>query len=172
MLGDDWAVSLVARDGATTLSLPWQMTHIPDGATHLVVSIGGNDANGHTGILRDPVARTMKESLDELWLMAAMFAVSYEEAVLPLLELGLPLTVCTIYDCDFMPQVKEAAAAALTLFNDVILRFAFRYGVDVLDLRQVVSEPEDFEMTIEPSGIGGAKIAAAITGRIREWVSA
>jgi GDSL-like Lipase/Acylhydrolase family len=172
MLGDDWAVTLAARDGATTMSLGWQLHHIPADATHLVLSIGGNDANGQAGILTKPDWYTMREALDELWLMGAVFAGNYEEAVLPLLELDIPLTICTIYDCDFPESIKEPTAAALTLFNDAIVRFAFTHGVDLLDLRTVVSQPEDFEFIIEPSGIGGAKIAAAIAGTVLRRVMA
>lgn len=167
VLGDDWAVSLVARDGATTGSLGWQMQHIPEDATHIVVSIGGNDANGEHKILRDRTLRSMMHSLEELWLMQETFAVSYEEAMLPLLELGIPVSVCTIYDCDFGENERYAIVPALALFNDVILRFAFANDLPVIDLRKVCTEPSDYEMTIEPSATGGAKIGRAIADHVR-----
>ena len=165
MLGDGWAVSLVARDGATTRSLPYQFQHVPVDTTHLVISIGGNDANGESRILRDAEQRTMRDSLDELWFMGELFSANYAAAVTPLLGLGVPVVLCTIYDCDFPPGEREPVKAALAIFNDVILRFAFVHDVNVLDLRTVCTEPEDYEHIIEPSAVGGTKIAKAIAER-------
>ena len=48
------------------------------------------------------------------------------------------------------------------VFNDVILRVAVEYGLAVIDLRFVCTEPSDYANPIEPSSIGGAKIARAI----------
>src|SRR4051794_5423207 len=39
-----WLVSSAARDGATTASLQGQLSRVPADASHLVISIGGNDA--------------------------------------------------------------------------------------------------------------------------------
>jgi hypothetical protein len=172
MLGDDWKVSLLARDGATTRSLGYQLPHIPADASHLVVSIGGNDANGEAGILVDPELRTFRETLEELAFMTELFAMRYSEAMIPLLELGIPVTVCTIYDCDFPEEIRDAVRAALAMFNDVIIRFAMKNSLDLLDLRDVCTSPQDYEMVIEPSGTGGAKIAMAITRRMVAHASA
>lgn len=166
MLGDQWKVTLLARDGAIAQSLRYQTERIPADVTALVVSIGGNDANRNSRILRDETLYTMREALDELWYLGALFALDYAEAMKPLLSLGVPVTVCTIYDCDFGPGDAEPIRSALAIFNDVILRFAFTYGLDVLDLRTVCTEPDDYEMYIEPSGVGGGKIAKAISGRL------
>jgi hypothetical protein len=162
ILGEDWRVTLIARDGATTGSLGWQVKDIPPDATHLILSIGGNDAMGEQKILDDPELRTMRDALDDLSFMAELFAMSYADAVTPLVETGIPLTICTIYSCDFPEDVKYPVQAALALFNDVIIRFALAHHIPILDLRNVCTEPEDFTMQIEPSAIGGAKIAAAI----------
>lgn len=51
---------------------------------------------------------------------------------------------------------------ALTPFNDVILRVAFEFGLGVIDLRAICTEAADYANPIEPSGLGGAKIAKAI----------
>ncbi len=166
MLGGQWKVSLLARDGATTSTLPYQTVRIPADATALVVSIGGNDANRESRMLRDPALHTMRDALDELSFMGELFALDYEAAVTPLLALGVPVTVCTIYDCDFGPGEAEPIRAALAIFNDVIIRFAFTRGLGILDLRTVCTEPGDYEMCIEPSAVGGAKIAQAISVRL------
>src|SRR5205085_1806764 len=72
------------------------------------------------------------------------------------------VTVCTIYDA--IPGLGPAERAGLALFNEAILREAFRAGVSVIDLRLVCDEPGDYAAAspIEPSVAGGAKIAAAI----------
>jgi len=44
--------TLLAVDGATTRAMPRQVFEIPSDATHLVVSIGGNDALGHQDLLQ------------------------------------------------------------------------------------------------------------------------
>jgi hypothetical protein len=165
MLGGDWKVSLLARDGATTQTFGYQIGFVPADATSLVVSVGGNDANRESSMLTDPELRTMRDSLDELWWMGELFALSYADAVTPLLGLGVPVTVCTIYDCDFPEGTREPVQAALAVFNDVILRFAFTHRLRIIDLRAVCTEQDDYVHVIEPSAVGGAKIAAAIAAR-------
>jgi hypothetical protein len=58
-----------------------------------------------------------------------------------------------------------AEHTGLCLFNDVILREAFRVGVSVLDLRLICNEKTDYAATspIEPSAAGGGKIARAVS---------
>ena len=166
VLGDDYRVTLLAMDGATTGSLAWQLDRLPEDATRLVVSIGGNDANMEWKMLRDQEQMTMREALDKLSMMAYMFELSYIEAMNAVLETDIPVTVCTIYDPDFLGDTRYPALAALTMFNDVILRYAFAHDLPVIDLRTVCNIPEDFEMEIEPSAIGGAKIARAIADKV------
>ena len=48
-----WHATLRAVDGATTAGVPGQVQRLPPDATHLVVSVGGNDALGHIGVLED-----------------------------------------------------------------------------------------------------------------------
>ena len=43
---------MLAVDGATTHAMAKQRAGIPGDATHLVVSVGGNDAPGHSDLLR------------------------------------------------------------------------------------------------------------------------
>lgn len=171
-LGEEWEVTLLARDGATTSTLPYQLDHLPGDATQLVVSIGGNDANCEWSILRDKELRTMRDSLDDLAFMALLFGMHYKEAMDAVLATGLPVTVCTIYGCDFGDDFKYPARAALALFNDVIIQYAFANDLPILDLRLVCTSPEDYEMEIEPSAIGGAKIARAIAGTLPSFISA
>src|SRR5262245_7526098 len=51
ILPSGWRASLNARDGAVIADLPQQLQALPADATHLVVSVGGNDALGESGLL-------------------------------------------------------------------------------------------------------------------------
>jgi len=51
---------------------------------------------------------------------------------------------------------------ALSALNDQITRQAFSRGLTVIDLRIIFDRDEDFANPIEPSPLGGAKIARAI----------
>jgi hypothetical protein len=54
------------------------------------------------------------------------------------------------------------APIAVAIFNDVILRVSREKGLQAIDLRPVCALEEDYANEIEPSAIGGRKIAAAI----------
>ncbi|WP_203566265.1 hypothetical protein [Aurantimonas aggregata] len=56
----------------------------------------------------------------------------------------------------------------MTIFNDVITRAAFRHGLPLIDLRLLCNEDADFANPIEPSVLGGAKIATAIAAVVAE----
>jgi hypothetical protein len=77
---------------------------------------------------------------------------------------NVPTAVSTIYYPNFSDiSVQKIAVAALTVFNDVIIRKAAVHGLPILDLRLICDETSDYANEIEPSGRGGLKIAAAIT---------
>ena len=157
--------TLCAVDGATTSSLARQLDRIPRDATHLVVAIGGNDALGNTDLLDRRVSSTA-----EAWSLFAdrvdVFESSYRAALGPVLALKRPTMVCTIYNGNLEPPRARLARVALTLFNDVIVRFGFEHEVPVIDLRLVCCDAADYANPIEPSGRGGLKIARAIARRI------
>lgn len=50
--------TLLAVDGAVTRAMTQQVSRIPRDATHLVVSIGGNDALGNRDLLETPARST------------------------------------------------------------------------------------------------------------------
>ncbi len=166
ILGDQWEVTLAAVDGAIASDLHEQIQTLPEGVTELIVSVGGNNALRNSGILSDKTKNTMVEHLDELALIGWEFTWEYEPAMEAVCALGLPVTVCTIYDCDFTWSVKDATRAAMAVFNDTIIRFALSNDLPILDLRTVCTHPDDYEMQIEPSGLGGLKIAHAIARHV------
>src|SRR5215216_1184181 len=54
-LPQDWRASLCAVDGAVTLDVARQLPRIPRDATHLVVSVGGNDALRRSRVMQQRV---------------------------------------------------------------------------------------------------------------------
>jgi hypothetical protein len=155
--------TLLAVDGAITESLTEQVRGIPADATHLVVSIGGNDALDHLDLLDAPATSTA-DALRLFERAVGRFETDYRSALRPVIGRGLPVTICTIYNGAFEdPDHAARARVALMLFNDVILRVAFEHHTSVIDLRLVCSERADYANPIEPSGVGGMKIAGAIT---------
>ncbi len=166
LLPGDWTASLLAVDGHRTGDVERQADRIPDEATHLVLSVGGNDALSHISILDQPAV----SSSQVLGLLADVrddFEQRYRRLIAALARHGLPLVICTIYDGNFPdPRFQRLASTALCIFNDVILRIAFEHTIGVIDLRLVCNEAGDYANPIEPSDRGGAKIARAIAAAV------
>ena len=162
LLPAGWQATLCAVDGSTTAELPSQLLNVPADTSRLVVSVGGNDALLNADVLDMPVASTA-EALELFASRADTFESSYRRALVTVLELGKPTVVCTIYNGQLGDGAEaHAARAALRFFNDAILRVAFQHALPVIDLRLVCAVPEDYANPIEPSGIGGRKIAEAV----------
>jgi GDSL-like Lipase/Acylhydrolase family len=158
----NWRASLGAVDGATTAGIPAQLRALPADATHLVLSVGGNNALRYTDLL-DVRVRSSGEALSLLADAAQEFEHAYRTAVDACLKPGLPLVVCTIYHGSFPdPDFQRRAAVVLTVFNDAILRVAIDRRLAVVDLRCICSSTADYANPIEPSSVGGAKIADAL----------
>ena len=154
--------TLLASDGAITGAMSEQVPRIPADATHLVVSIGGNDALGCLDLLDAPATSTAG-ALRLLGQAVDRFEANYRSAVRLVLDRGLPATLCTIYNGAFEePDLAARARVALMMFNDVILRVAFEHHASAIDLRLICNEKADYANPIEPSGQGGMKIAKAI----------
>ncbi len=157
-LASNWTASLLAVDGDTASMAFARISTIPEFATHMVLSVGGNDAlNCLPGL--EASATSLKQGLGWLCKIQTDFRGSYKALVETLMTRGKPLMVCTINDS--VPGMPRELATALGLFNDVILSEAIRHGLPVLDLRRICTEPGDYSAVspIEPSSSGGAKIA-------------
>ncbi|MDP2828048.1 MAG: SGNH/GDSL hydrolase family protein [Sulfuricellaceae bacterium] len=138
-----------------------QTAALPSSATHLVISVGGNDALQQSGVFREPVG-TVGEALFYLANVINEFRWSYCQMLRHVLSLNLPVAVCTIYNA--VPGLGEMEKTALALFNETILQEAFKVRVPVIDLRLLCDEDDDYShlSPIEPSHSGGSKIAQAI----------
>ena len=161
-LSDGSRATLLAVDGGTTRGVPDQLRLLPRDATHLVVSVGGNDALGKGDFLGAP-ARSAAEALMGLAEIGDEFERDYLAMLDEVLAHGLPTAICTIY----YPRFPEAplqriAVTALTVFNDCIIRAAFAHGLPLIDLRLICTDSRDYANAIEPSARGGEKISRAI----------
>ena len=168
MLPPQWQTTLGAVDGSTTEDVASQLAVLPERASHLVLSVGGNNALLRADVLETPVSSS-GEALLLLGNAAAEFEASYKSMVAQCLRVGLPLVVCTIYHGNFPdPSYRACVAVALSAYNDAIIRVASEHGLKVIDLRRICVEAADYANPIEPSSRGGAKIAAAIARAIAE----
>ncbi len=153
----NWQASLLAVDGDTAELVYKQLLRLPPDLTHLVLSVGGNDALVCIPQLEKPVS-SVKQGLVLLTKIKAEFQVRYQRLICTLLTLDKPLLVCTIYDQ--VPGLPAELVMALGMFNDVILREAIQNRLPVLDLRVICNEIQDYSVVspIEPSSSGGAKL--------------
>jgi hypothetical protein len=161
LLPGGWRATLCAVDGSTADDLSDQLASVPADGSHVVISVGGNDALLNSDLLGTAVKSTA-EALTLFGERILRFEHAYLAAIDGALALRRDTTVCTIYNGNLGAREAALARVALMMFNDVILRVAFERGLRVIDLRFVCSEAADYANPIEPSGRGGRKIAQAI----------
>lgn len=167
-LPEGWRASLSAVDGSTTDDIHSQLKALAPDATHLVLSVGGNNALLRADVLETPVASS-GEALLLLSEAVREFELSYRRTVDACLGFNLPLVVCTVYHGNFPDaNYQQRVAVALTVFNDVIIRVAIENCLKVIDLRLVCTSADDYANPIEPSASGGEKIAQAIVRAVTE----
>ncbi|HSD91723.1 MAG TPA: SGNH/GDSL hydrolase family protein [Methyloceanibacter sp.] len=156
------SATLAAVDGSVTADIKSQLKTIPKNATHLIVSAGGNDALHEKGLIEES-ARSVAEVLDKLADVREAFQASYAAMLDAVVARKLPTAVCTIYEARYQDRTtRKIAGAGLAVFNDTILREAFKRALPVIDLRLMFDDDADYANDIEPSVKGGAKIARAI----------
>ncbi|HUQ80451.1 MAG TPA: SGNH/GDSL hydrolase family protein [Gemmatimonadaceae bacterium] len=164
----DWTVRRGAVDGARMADVSSQLRQLAGRPTVAVLSVGGNDAVQHIGILSQS-AKSSAEVLHQLLRIAEDFAERYEAVARAVAKQADRVVLCTIYEAPIEPPAyAELARVPLSLLNDRILRVGSRLGLDVLDLRSVCTDPADYVLQIEPSARGAAKIARAIAGLVAE----
>lgn len=161
-LPSGWQATLAAIDGSVVADVPRQLRKLPADATHLVLSVGGNNALPYGSYILHVPAESVAEVATRLGEIRAQFRQEYRELLSELRALGLPTTVCTIYES--IPILSVAEQTGLALFNEVILAEAVRTGTPVVDLRLICTEAGDYAESspIEPSVAGGWKIAQAV----------
>ena len=181
-LGAGEEATLLAVDGHVTTDVEGQLQRLPQDATHLFVSVGGNDALGHLNLFAEAVPAA-GPAFARLHGVRVEFEARYREMLEGVLAHGLPVAACTVYyprfDSHSLERLGEAAPEALSsqlqpmamgalaAFNDAITRTVFDLGLPLIDLRLLCGEDQDFANPIEPSAHGGAKIARTIVSLAR-----
>ena len=121
LLGNEWAVRRLATDGATMRDVATQLRAFRDRAAVAVLSVGGNDATEHIGILQQPATNngTVLEQLDTI---AEAFQHQYEAVATAVAERTNRVILCTIYDVQLEPPVfAKRVRVPLAVLNDRIL---------------------------------------------------
>lgn len=167
LLPDNWRATLCAVDGAVLSDVEQQLLNIPEDVSHIVVSVGGNNALRQSSVFQESFS-SMLDLLDRLSQVQSEFHQEYQQMLTSVLLSGKPTAVCTIYDS--VPGMPNIASTALCGFNDVITREAARHGLPLIDLRVICDEPSDYSEVspIEPSAAGGKKIAKSIVTVLTE----
>jgi len=190
----DVSITNNAVDGDTMYDLKNNHLDTPDieEASHIIVSIGGNDLLHNISFLQRTSelskimgkdARIGKWGVKELnpsrnrvfeetyFEIIKPFKKQYETIVANLSSHRANLLLCTVYegdlvDSDEFSDVNNSSKTMVSIFNDIVYRTANKCGADVLELRDIFVRPEDYANPIEPSHIGGGKLAKAI----QKWV--
>jgi hypothetical protein len=114
---------------------------MPDGASHLVLSVGGNDALGHSAFILNEATDSYASSLAEMARIRDAFSHEYGQMLNRVRDFRVPLAICTIYDQ--VPGLRPPESAGLSLFNEVITKHAISAGATLIDLRLICDEPTD-----------------------------
>jgi hypothetical protein len=132
--------TLLAVDGDVTEDVYAQLENIPNDATHVFISCGGNDALRIISILNKPV-ESVGHAMDVFTDVKNQFEERYSRMVLAVSKKVGKVTICTVHDS--VPEYTTRALTALSMFNEVILKEAFRINAPVIDLRLACNEALD-----------------------------
>ena len=171
-------VTLLAVDGDIINGVADQLKSLPDDATHLFISVGGNDALGVLGEMQTTVP-SIAEGFLHFHKIRKEFERMYQAMLSNALSYNLPTTVCTIYrpclshrnairmlshsESDLTSdQQQKVANTALPIINSVISKEAIKAGLPVIDLEVIFNNVTDYANDIEPSAVGGMKMAIII----------
>jgi hypothetical protein len=166
MLPGDWKATLCAIDGSTVSGIKAQVWKVPKDASCLFVSVGGNDALMNINLLYDTNLHGSL-LLMKLARIAERFRVDYMKAIEHVCRLEEPTVLCTIYNGNMAQDIAAPVKAAVAVFNDKIYSVANEKRLAVIDLRRICNRPEDYANPIEPSNIGGKKIANVILEHVK-----
>ena len=170
-LPEGWQATLRAVDGSITDDVKGQVRGLPEDASFLIVSVGGNDALSHSSIFNQD-AQSTAEVLQRLADIRDKFQRNYQSMLKTVLSCNLPTAICSIYYPRFPdPVMQRMAIVGLSVFNDCITREAFKSRLPLIDLRLICNEDRDYANEIEPSVYGGEKITNAIMNVVREYDS-
>lgn len=167
------AVIKRALDGAVCADvLSSQLANL-ESTDRIILSAGGNDALQHIDLLEAATATTAKDVLVRLCTIREEFRRTYASLLDRLATTWASVMVLTVYNPCFDGHgmdatYQQAAESAVSIFNDVIQQEAHRRSFNVLELRTLFTDQADYANPIEPSAVGGAKLATSM----KAWVKA
>ena len=178
LLDEGDKVSLLAVDGHVINNVEGQLRNLPNDTTHLVISVGGNNAMRKLNEL-SRATRNIGDGFLTFHDFRESFKSDYIEMLTSALSFNIPTTLCTIYNpcfshsetermSDYMSHdvnnetLQKMAMTTLPIFNDIIFLEAVNFNIPVIDLRLIFSDESDYANPIEPSAIGGQKMAKVI----------
>jgi lysophospholipase L1-like esterase len=161
-----------ALDGAVCADVKSSQVRDIKNADCVVLSVGGNDALQNIDLLQTITEMAPKDLLVRLWNIREEFRQVYASLLDRLAATRAQVLVMTIYNpCfrghGFDDAYQQAAESAVSIFNDVIQQEAHLRSFHILELRNLFSDSADYANSIEPSAIGGAKLAAALSAWIK-----
>ena len=160
----------LALDGATTDDvLENQLNRISSEASHVVLSVGGNDLLNEIGFLMEDIKYTPNQVLERCYSLIAPITKKYESIVTTLRtsKIRANLLLCTVYEGDLegsemYDDIAISSRTMLSLFNDSVYKTHNMFKTGILELRHIFTNKEDYANPIEPSHIGGEKLAQEI----------
>ena len=164
----------IACDGDTTHDVINKQAKVQSikKASHIVLSIGGNDMLYNLSFLTTNKPTLRNEAFIDVYNeIFQPLEVRYETIVKNFASQRANLLLCTVYEGDLgrseeFKDVLDSSKIMVSSLNDIIYKTASRYNAEVLELRNIFTSSEDYANPIEPSHIGGEKLAK----KIIEWV--
>jgi lysophospholipase L1-like esterase len=155
----------LAVDGYTSQDTINQLSYIPDSATHIVLSVGGNDALKLIPLLQTKI-NNIESALNKLVSIEKDFRKHYSALISKIVKTNAKLYVLNIYN--EVPNLEEHKKIIISIFNDIISEEAAKRSIPLIDLRVLCSNKEDYSdiSSLEPSEIGSNKIAREIINQL------
>ena len=165
------AVIKRALDGAVCADVLSSQVSNLKSTDRIILSAGGNDALQHIDLFEATTSTSAKDVLVRLAKTREEFRRNYAPLLDRLAIARAPVMVLTVYNPCFDGHgmdvsYQQAAESAISMLNDVIQQEAHRRSFDLLELRTLFTDRADYANPIEPSAIGGAKLARAM----RAWI--
>jgi len=142
-----------------------------ENSSNIVLSIGGNDLLQSIHLMFEDNS-SINDSISGFQnFIFKPLEKRFETIVETLSSHGAKLLLCTVYEGDLgrtneFRDVLDSSKIMVSAFNDIVYKTAKKFGSDVLELRHIFTSSEDYANPIEPSHIGGEKLAKAII----KWV--
>ena len=145
--------TMIAVDGDTTEEvLENQLDILKEPVSHIVLSIGGNDLLQNLHLLQDETS-AMKLALEKSSELIGEIQENYTKILEHLSQYDAKVLLCTVYEGDLesdvlLAEYDKAGQAMLKMHNDTVYYLASKFEVDVLELRNIFTNKEDYALSL------------------------